>query len=120
MRIGWRCGCDAAEAVSRICRAVAKARARRLREPVDIRAHFVLLRGEEVLQAPPGTAFRSDDGWAAFLLVDGRVVRAPIAAAHRGGDGVGILRGLESGAKVLLQPGERLRDQVRVRLVDTR
>jgi HlyD family secretion protein len=85
-----------------------------------IRARIVLWRGEEVLQAPPGAIFRADDGWAAFRLVDGRAVRTPVEVGHRGSDGVEILAGLEPGAEVLLYPGERIDDRVRVRPVDAR
>jgi len=83
-----------------------------------IRGRIALWRDDDVLRAPPGAVFRSEDGWAAFRNVDGRARRTAVEVGHRGDDGVEILAGLESGDEVLLYPGESVVDGVRVRTIE--
>ena len=80
--------------------------------------------GEDVLQAPSGAVFRAGDGstgpqdssgWATYRVDGGRARLTPLEVGHRGADAIEILSGIEAEARVVLYPGERIRDGSRVR-----
>lgn len=79
-----------------------------------IEARMTVWQGKNVLQAPMSAAFRQGDGWAVFLVSDNRAKIAPVEIGHRNARAVEIVNGLREGQTVVLHPGDRVADGVRV------
>jgi HlyD family secretion protein len=84
-----------------------------------VEARLVLWRGEHVRKIPQGAVFRHGDGWAAFRVQAGVVRLAPIQIGHRGESEVELVDdprapALPEGAEVVVHPGDRIKDGVRV------
>lgn len=80
-------------------------------------ASIVLWSSPDVLKVPAGAVFRSNDGWAVFVVDGGRARRRTVTIGHRNPDDVEILGGLVAGGTVVVHPGDRLADGARVRTV---
>jgi len=79
-----------------------------------VEVRFVLWQSPKVLKAPLGAVFRYRDGWAVYRVSDGVAHLNPVNAGHRGETEVEILSGLEAGATVAVQPGDRVKEGARV------
>jgi HlyD family secretion protein len=79
---------------------------------VDVR--IVLWEGDEVLKVPLTALFRNEDTWNLFVVEDGRARRRSVTLGHRTGIEAQITAGLEEGERIILHPGERIADGVRV------
>jgi HlyD family secretion protein len=79
-----------------------------------VEVRLVLWRAEQAVKVSQGAVFRRGDGWAAFR-VDGGVARlVPVRVGHRGETEVEVLSGLTPGATVVVDPGDRVEEGVRV------
>jgi len=88
---------------------------RTLGDGYRVDASFVLWRGQQVLQVPASAVFRRGDGWAVFLVRNGRLRVQPVRVGHGSGLATQILSGLARGDTVVAHPGNELREGVRVR-----
>ena len=79
---------------------------------VDVR--IVVWETASTLVVPATALFREGDRWATFTIADGRARRTAVEIGHRGGRQVEVLGGLAAGAQVVLHPGDRIADGVRV------
>ncbi|HEX7124598.1 MAG TPA: HlyD family efflux transporter periplasmic adaptor subunit [Thermodesulfobacteriota bacterium] len=79
---------------------------------VDVR--IVVWARPDVLQVPVGALFRDEDGWAAFVVEDGRARRRAVQVGHRGERAAEVLSGLTEGETVILYPGDRVEEGGRV------
>ena len=70
--------------------------------------------GDDVLAVPLGALFRTGDDWAVYVVRDGRVRRRTVELGHRNARAAEVVRGLAAGERVVLHPGERVTDGVRV------
>jgi HlyD family secretion protein len=77
-------------------------------------ARLVLWQGADVLRIPQGAAFRRGDGWAVFRVQGGAARLAPVSVGHRGETEIEVTAGLSTGDTVVVHPGDRVRDGVRV------
>ncbi len=68
----------------------------------------------DVLVLPQGAAFRSGDGWAVFVVENGRAVERRVELGHRSTFDAEILSGLGEGTAIVLHPSEKLVDGSRV------
>ena len=72
-----------------------------------------------VLQVPIGALFREGTGWAAFTVdSDGRARRIAVAVGQMNDETAQVLGGLREGQAVIVHPGEKVRDGVRVTAAD--
>ncbi len=71
-------------------------------------------RGADLLKLPLGALFRDGDDWAVFAVVDERAVLRRISIGHRNGREAEVLDGLGAGDAVVLHPGDRIAEGVRV------
>lgn len=78
-------------------------------------AHFIVWEDGDVLQTPASALFRDGDGWAVFVLDDGRAQRRPVEVGHRSGLAAQITSGLEAGEEVIVYPDDAIEEGVRVR-----
>ena len=74
----------------------------------------VVRRHEGVVRVPGSALFRAGTGEALFVVQDGRARLAPVEVAGRGGGLAALARGLEPGVSVIVHPGDRVADSVRV------
>lgn len=79
-----------------------------------VEAGIVVWERDDVLKAPAGAVFRDGEGWASFVVEDGRAHLRAVEPGRRGEHEVEIRRGLEADESVVLYPPERLRDGTRV------
>jgi HlyD family secretion protein len=77
-------------------------------------ADFVLWEGSDVLQVPAAALFRVGDGWAVFVIREGRAVRRSVTVGRQAGLDTQILDGLQEGDSVVVHPGNAVEDGVRV------
>ena len=79
-----------------------------------VEARLVLWRGEQTLQVPALAVFRQGGGSAVFSMRDDRARLQPVTIGHRGDIQVEVLSGLAAGDRVIVHPGDRVKDGVRV------
>jgi HlyD family secretion protein len=79
-----------------------------------IEARMTVWQGKNVLQAPMSAAFRQGDGWAVFIVRDKKAKIALVKIGHRNARAVEIVSGLREGQTVIVHPGDRVADGVRV------
>ena len=79
-----------------------------------VEAAFVLWEGDSVIQVPTSALFRVEDRWAVFVVEDGRARQRWVEPGRRSGMDSQIESGLQPGEFVLVHPGDRVRDGVRV------
>lgn len=80
---------------------------------VDVRV--VLWEADSVLRIPASARFRRGDGWAVFVVEDGRARERPITIGHDSGLETEVVEGLAAGERVVRHPSDRIRDGVRIR-----
>jgi HlyD family secretion protein len=69
----------------------------------------------DAVKVPTGALFRSGEGWALYTVEGGRAVRREVTIGARGAEEAQVLGGLSPGDRVVMFPGDQLRDGVRVR-----
>ena len=79
---------------------------------VEIR--MVVWRGDHVLAVPASALFRARARWAVYVVRAGRARLQPIEIGQRAPSEVEVVSGLVEGDVVILHPGDRIADQVRV------
>lgn len=84
-----------------------------------VMTHVVVWRGEGLLAVPVGALFRSGGDWAVFRVEAGRARLTPIRLGERNADWAEVRGGLESDASVILHPGDRVTDGIRVEAAAT-
>jgi HlyD family secretion protein len=79
-----------------------------------VEARIVLWQAQRVLRVPQGAVFRRGDGWAVFRVEAGTAKLTSVTLGHRGEKETEVISGLEDGESVLVHPGDRVKDGVRV------
>lgn len=70
----------------------------------------------DVLQVPLGALFRQGQGWAVFTIgSDGRARLKAVKVGHMNDSAAEVLGGLGAGDQVVLHPGEKVKDGIKVR-----
>lgn len=85
-----------------------------------VEARIILWSAPDVAQVPLGAAFRRGGGWAAYMLEGGRARLRDVEVGHRGETGIEIVAGLQPGENVIVHPGDRVQDGVRVEPAEAR
>lgn len=88
----------------------------RLGDGYRVNGRFFLWESDEVQRVPTSALFRSDGGWAVFVLERGRARLRPVEAGRRGARLTEVLSGLDPGELVVVHPDRNLKAGVRVRL----
>lgn len=89
---------------------------KRLGDAYRVEATFLIWSGDRVLQVPTGALFRADGGWRVFVVEDGRARLRAVRLGQRGGLFSEVLDGIAEGERVIMHPGDRLADEVTVRV----
>ena len=85
-----------------------------------VEARIVLWEAPEVVKVPTGALLRDGARWAVYVARDGRARRTLVALGHRTAHDAEVISGLSDGMTVIVHPGDRIRDGVRIndQLVD--
>lgn len=79
-----------------------------------VEVRLILWQGENVNQLPLGAVFRHGGGWATFKVEEGKARLTPIVVGHRGETEIEVVSGIEPGEMVIVHPGDRVKEGVRV------
>ena len=90
------------------------AEAVRLGDGYRVEVRVVLWKDDDVLKVPVGGLFRQGEGWAVFVVEEGRVRRQTVQLGQRNENEGQITSGLEAGATIVLHPPDTLTDGTRV------
>ena len=87
---------------------------RTLGDGFRVDARIVVSRTEGGLKAPASALFREGEGWAAFVVEDGRAHKRAVASPRRNAREALIESGIAEGETVILYPTDVIADGVRV------
>ena len=79
-----------------------------------VEVRIVLWKDDNVVKVPVGGLFRQGEGWAVFVVEEGRVRRQTVQLGQRNENDGQITSGLEPGAMIVLHPPDTLTDGTRV------
>lgn len=86
----------------------------RLGHGYRVETRIVLWRGDDVPQVPIGSLFRTGSEWALFLVEGDRARLTTVQLGHMNQRSAEILAGIEPSQRLVLHPGDRVADGVRV------
>ncbi len=84
-------------------------------EGFQVRCRLIVKRRENSLTLPVGALFRSGDDWALYKIVKQRAVKATVKIAETSGSTALVESGVSEGDEVILFPGEKIKEGVKVR-----
>jgi HlyD family secretion protein len=79
-----------------------------------VEARIIIWENPEVLKVPSGALFRRGSDWAAFVLENGRAQLRALSVGASSGMDAQILDGLREGDEVIVYPGDRVKEGLRV------
>ena len=68
-----------------------------------------------VLRMPASALVRDGANWFTFVVQNGRTIRRAVTVGQRGGELFEVRGGVSDGDRVVLYPGDRVTDGLRVR-----
>lgn len=80
-----------------------------------VETEIVVWSASDVLQVPRAALFRVEDGWAAYVVDEGRADLQGVRIGARGEEAAQVLAGLEAGQLVIVHPPPELEEGARVR-----
>lgn len=83
-----------------------------------VESHILVWEAASVLKAPAGALFRRGSKWSAFVLENGRATRRTVEVGKTSGSETQVTAGLNEGDTVILYPGDRITEGLRVIPVD--
>jgi HlyD family secretion protein len=86
----------------------------RLGDAYRVNARFFIWEAEDVLRVHTSALFRHEDGWAVFVVSDGRARITPVEPGRRAELMTEVRSGLEPGEQVVVHPDRDLGDDARV------
>lgn len=89
---------------------------RALGDGYRVDARIVVYRAEDAVIVPASALFRDGEGWATFVVEDGRARERAVVAPRRGQREAMVEHGLAAGDVVVVYPGDAIADGVRVRV----
>lgn len=82
----------------------------------QVDAEIVVYSTNDALLVPVSSLFRNGDKWAVFVVDNGRAKLTNIEISWRNPNYAVVEKGLKEGQKVIIYPGDRIYDGVRVRV----
>jgi HlyD family secretion protein len=87
----------------------------RLGDGYRVVAEFIIWQGENVLQVPSSSLFRTQgEQWSLFVVDGGKAQLREVEAGHQSGLQTQIVDGLRSGESVITHPDERIEENIQV------
>lgn len=88
----------------------------RLGDAYRVNASFVLWEAPDAVRVPSSALFRREEGWAVFIVANGRARLRPVEIGERGGRFTRLVSGLEKGETVIVHPPREVAEGTRLRL----
>jgi len=79
-----------------------------------VEARIVTWRGTDVLRVPSAALYRCGGDWCVFALEKGRARERHVQVDHIGDSAAQVLAGLQTGARVILHPTDKIADRTPV------
>lgn len=79
-------------------------------------ASIIVASLDNVIKVPVSALFRDGKQWAVFTVANGKAARRIVQLGRRGGLEAVVEKGLQPGEKVIVHPGDTLRDGRRIKL----
>lgn len=79
-----------------------------------IETAIVTWKGDDIVKVPTSALFRSNEQWAVFKIVDGKVAKATVTLGRRNGREAQILEGLAAGEQVVAHPSDEVHEGIAV------
>lgn len=83
-----------------------------------VEARIATWETDRTLKVPAGALFRRGPQWESFVLEGGRVRLRQVTVGRSSGTETEILNGLKEGEEVVVYPGDRVRDGLRVKPIE--
>lgn len=87
----------------------------RLGDAFRVDARIVIWEAADIVKVAAGALFRDAGGWAVFLVQRGRATKTPVEIGQSNGLEAEVVRGLQPGDEVILNPTDRVSNGSRVR-----
>ena len=78
-------------------------------------AQIVIWEAADALKVPSGAVFRRGQQWSVLVVANGRAVLRPVTTGRASNAETQILQGLNAGERVILYPGDAVREGLRVK-----
>ena len=88
----------------------------RLGDAYRVDAKIVIWESADVLKVPVGALFRDPNGWAVFVIEEGRARLRSIQMGRNNGLEAEVQSGLDKGDRIVVHPSDRIHDGVTVRI----
>ncbi len=88
----------------------------RLGDRYRVEASFIIWEGKDVLQIPASALFRRGEGWAAFVMKNGKSHLREVKVGNRNGLAAEIISGIAEGETVIIHPDDSIAEGVRVKV----
>ena len=82
-----------------------------------VEARIITWQKDKCLKVPNGAIFRRDQEWFVYTVVNGRSKLTPVKTGHASDTETEILGGVKEGDEIILYPGDRIKDGLRVKVV---
>ncbi|HET9229481.1 MAG TPA: HlyD family efflux transporter periplasmic adaptor subunit, partial [Thermoanaerobaculia bacterium] len=79
-----------------------------------VEVRVVVWDSPNALQVPTSALFRDEQGWAAFVMENGKAMRKRVEVGPQSDRAAAVLSGLKEGEKVILHPSADIQDGVEV------
>jgi HlyD family secretion protein len=79
-----------------------------------VEARVVIWEQPDVLKVPTSSLFRQGDGWAAFVVDNGRATIRALRIGQRNGSAAEVVEGVKAGERVIVHPPDQVADGIRV------
>jgi len=79
-----------------------------------VEAHIVTWESADVLKVPSGALFQRGNTWQTYVVDGGRARKRTVEIGHSNGLAAEVLAGLNAGDRVVVYPGDKVADGVRV------
>lgn len=79
-----------------------------------VEVRVVVWNSPDALQVPTSALFRDEQGWATFVMENGKAVRRRLEVGPQSDRAAAVLSGLKAGEKVILHPSADITDGVEV------
>jgi len=80
-----------------------------------VEVRIVIWEAPAVLKVPTGALFREGEKWAVYTVENGRAHRVLVELGHQTGQEAEVVSGVSEGVRVILHPGDTVKDGARVR-----
>jgi HlyD family secretion protein len=81
-----------------------------------VEASIVVWAGQDRLLVPGGALFRQGEGWATYVVEDGRTRLRSVEVGRRNAATVEVVKGLRAGERVVLYPTDKVQDGARAEI----